>query len=239
MPNLGFGTTLTWDGEVVAKLTAINGIELSMGTVDATTHQSADSYKEVLPGLIDPGEVSVEGYFDYTDTAGQQAMITDFNARSLKTGIITFPSATGTTWTFSGYITRIKIGDAPTEGLIAFSATMKPTGKPTLAVTSVVGMSAIGFDNDVTFMPTFAIGTYEYVITHTNGESSTIVTPVDATDGEVITITANGVSQVVTTGEASTAITLSATAITDIVVVISKTACAPKTYTFHCAVLAA
>lgn len=237
MPNLGFGTTLTWDGVVVAKLTAINGIELSMGTVDATTHQSADSYKEVLPGLIDPGEVFVEGYFDYTDTTGQQAMLVDFNARSLKTGIITFPSATGTTWTFSGYITRIKIGDAPTEGLISFSAAMKPTGKPALAVATVVGMSAIGFDNDVTFKPAFAIGTYEYIITHTNGETATVITPVDATSGEVITITANGVSQVVATGQPSTAIALSATEITEIVVTISKTACAPKNYYFHCAVL--
>ena len=123
--------------------------------------------------------------------------------------------------------------------MIPFSASIKPTGKPTFAIAAVVGMSAIGFSNDVLMMPAFAIGTYEYVVTITNGQTSTIITPVDATSGEVITITANGVSQTVATGVASSAIPVAADEMTDIVVVISKTACAPKTYTFHCAVLAA
>jgi hypothetical protein len=54
-----FGTTFSWNSAVIAGLTAINGIELSVDTIDVTTHQSANYYKEILPGLIDPGEVSI------------------------------------------------------------------------------------------------------------------------------------------------------------------------------------
>lgn len=237
--KIGFGTTLTWDSETVAGLTAINGIEISVDSVDVTTHQSADSHKEFIPGLLDAGEVSIEGFFDYTDTAGQHAMLTDMNARSSKTGVITFPTATGTTWTFTGFITGLKIGDASLADGIPFSATIKITGKPTFAVATVTGMSACGFSNDVLMMPTFAIGEFEYVVTITNGQTSTVVTPVDASAGEIITITANGTSQTVATGEASSAIAVASDAITDIVIVISHASKASKTYTFHCAVLAA
>jgi hypothetical protein len=208
-------------------------------SVDTTTHDSSDNYKESIPGLLEAGDISLEGFFDYEDSTGQIAMLTDANARTTRAAIIEFPSATGTTWSFNGYITALKIGDAPIDGALPFTATIKPVGKPTLTIATVTGMSAIGFSNGVLMMPTFAIGTYEYVVTITNAETSTVVTPVDETSGEVITITANGASQVVTTGEASTAIALSASAMTDIVVTISKTNYAPKTYTFHCAVLAA
>ena len=236
--NAAFGTTLTWDGEVVAGLSSINGVEIKVDTVEVTAHDSTDGFKEFLPTLLDAGEVTAEGFFNYSDTAGQQAMVTDMLAKSTKTAVITFPSATGTTWTFTGFITTLKIGDASVDGAIPFSVAIKVTGKPTFAVAAVVGMSGIGFDNDVLMMPAFAIGTYEYVVTITNGQTATIITPVDATAGEVITITSGGASQVVATGVASTAIPVSASAMTDIVVTISKTACAPKSYTFHCAVLA-
>lgn len=239
MSKLGFGTTFTWDGEVVAKLTAINGIETTIDMVDVTTHQSTGGYKEYLPGLIDTGEIALEGNFDYQDTAGQHAMLTDMNARESKTFTITFPTATGATWTGTGYISKLKIGDGTIDGAIPFSAAIKITGKPTFAVATVTGMSAISFDNDVLIMPSFAIGTFEYVVTIQNGQTATVVTPVDSTSGEVITITTDGgSSQVVATGEASTPCTLDVDDITEIVVTISATGKASKVYTFHCAVLA-
>ena len=71
------------------------------------------------------------------------------------------------------------------------------------------------------------------------GQTATIVTPVDATSGEVITITTDGANaQVVATGVASSACALDVDDVTEIVVTISKTGCSSKVYTFHCAVLA-
>jgi len=233
------GTKLSWNGVDVALLKNVGTPELSIESNDITTHDSSGYVREFSPGLADPGSITLEGYFDETDTTGQQAMYTDAAARTSRTVVITGPSSAFTI-TFTAFITAIKmIGDAPIDGQVPFTATLKVAGTPVYAVTAVTGMSACGFSNDVLMMPSFAIGTYEYVVTITHGESSTIITPVDATSGEIITITANGASQTVTTGNASSAITLSASAITDIVIVISKTGYASKTYTFHCAVLAA
>lgn len=242
--HIGKGTTFTWNLQVVAQINVINGIEATANMVDVSDLTSTDGYNEYLPGMKDVNDITLEGWFDPTDTAGQQAMLTDFNAGTSRTAVITFPTATGTTWTFTGYISAIKIGDAVKDGAIPFTASIKCTGKPVLAVATVVGMSAIGFDNDVLMMPAFAIGRYgesnPYVVTITAEETETVVTPVDATSGEVITITTDGgSSQVVATGEASTACVLDVDDVTQIVVTISKTGCAPKAYYFNCVVLAA
>lgn len=129
-----FGTKFSWSGVDVGGLTTINGISISVDSTEVTTHDSTDAYKEFLPGLIDAGEVGIEGYFDHTDTTGQQAMLADTNSRSSEACVITFPTTKATTWTFTGFITSIKIGDAPVDGAIPFSATIKVTGKPVFAV---------------------------------------------------------------------------------------------------------
>jgi len=239
MVTHGFGATLTWNSQVVANLNSVGGLKLTIDSRETTVHKTADRFKTFGAGLVEAGDIPIVGYFDHTDTNGQIAMVTDAQAGTERTYLVTLPSSTGATLTGTGFITEISTGEMDTEGNIPFSATIKPTGKPTFAVTAVVGMSACGFSNDVLMMPTFAIGTYEYAVTITNGQTSTIVTPVDATSGEVITITGpNGASQVVATGVASSAIAIASDALNDIVVVISKTGCSSKTYTFHCAVLA-
>ena len=228
MSKLGFGTTFTWDGAVIAKLTAINGIELTVDMVDATTHDSSDSYKEVVPGLIDPGEIGLEGYFDYTDTTGQHAMLADLNARDSKTYTITFPASTGTTWTGTGYLTKLKIGDAPTDGLIPFSASVKPSGKPTFAVATSTGLTNPFFtvSNSTDIIPAASGSVYEYAVTVLTGTSTVTVTPTAASG--VITVDGN----VVATGVASSAITLGAAdSVTTITIVVTETSKAPKTYT--------
>lgn len=236
----GKGTALSWNGQAVAKLTNVGTPELSIGSVDVTTHDSSGYIREFVAGLADPGSITLSGYFDETNTAGQAAMYTDAAARTTRQVIITGPSSAFTI-TFNAFITAIKmIGDVPIDNQIPFTATLKVAGTPVYAVTAVVGMSSIDFSNDVLIMPAFAIGTFEYVVTILANETSTIITPVDATSGEVITITTDGASaQVVATGEASSACVLDVDDVTEIVVTISKANCAPKTYRFHLAVLAA
>ena len=235
-----FGTTFTWDGATIASLSKIGGLSLSADTTDVTTHDSTSAWEEVVVGILRSGEITVSGFLNTADTTGQVAMLTDFAAKSLKAWAITFPTAMGAAWSGNAYIVKLDIGEADATGAVPFSASIKITGAPTLGITSVTGMSAVGFSNAVLIMPTFAIGTYEYVVTITNAEVSTVVTPVDASDGEIITITTDGgSSQVVATGEASSACTLDVDDVTEIVVTITHATKAPKTYTFHCAVLAA
>jgi hypothetical protein len=190
--------------------------------------------------LVTTADIPVVGFFDHTDTNGQIAMFTDAAAGTERTYIVTLPASTGCTMTGTGFIKDIETGEMDTEGNIPFTATIKPTGKPTFATAVVTGMSGIGFSNDSLIMPAFAIGTFEYVVTILASETSTVITPVDASDGEIITIVTDGAgSQVVATGEASSACTLDVDDVTEIVVTISHATKAPKVYKFHCAVLAA
>jgi hypothetical protein len=230
MATHAFGTTLSWNGHVVAGLTAINGIEATVDVVDVTTHASSNSYKETLPGLIDPGDVTAEGYFVHTDSDGQLAMLTDMNSRTSRIVIITFPSATGATWTFTGFITALKIGDAPVDGAIPFTVTIKPTGKPVFAVATAAGLTTPFFTVSgagTVIAPTAAGDVYEYIVNVANGVATVTVTPTAAAG--VITVDGN----TVLTGQASSSIALTAGAIKDVLIVVTETNKASRTYTLH------
>jgi len=220
---------------VVAGLTAINGIELSVDMVDVTTHQSSNNYREFIPGLLDSGEITIEGQFDYTDTTGQVAMVTDANARTSRTSVITFPAASGSTWTFTGYISKIKVGDAPIDNKLPFTASIKATGKPTFAIATSAGLTTPFFtvNGSGVIAPTAAQATLEYAINWLTGVSTFTITPT-ATAG-VIVVTANGVSQTVITGNASSTIALGAAgSMINMTVVVTETNKAPKNYLMHC-----
>lgn len=224
-----FGTVLSWNSQTVAGLDSINGIEVSVDTVDVTTHDSPDAYKEFIAGLLDAGEVTLTGFFDQTDTNGQLAMMTDMAARTARTAVITFPATTGTTWTFTGLITNLKIGDAGVDSAIPFTATIKVSGKPTFAVAVSAGLTTPFFaiSESAVIAPAPSATVYEYVATVLNGVASVTVTPT-ATAG-VITVE----GAVVATGVASSAIALSAGVIKDVAIVVTETNKAPKTYTVH------
>jgi len=228
--KIGFGTTFSWNSQTVALLKNIGGVELSVDMVDVTTHQSTSGFKEFLPGLADAGEVPIEGLFDYADTAGQQAMVTDAAAKTSRTVVITFPAATGATWTFTGYISKIKIADAPHDGSIPFTASIKVTGVPTFAVATSTGLTTPFFviSESAVITPAASGSVYTYVATVLTGVTSVTVTPTAAAG----TITVNG--NTVATGVASSAITLGAAgSVTTITIVVTESNKASKTYVIY------
>lgn len=240
MATHSFGATLTWNSQVVANLDKVGGFKLTVDERETTVHKTTDRFKTFGAGLVTVGDIPITGYFDHTDSAGQLAMMTDAAAGTERTYLVTLPASTGSTLTGTGFIKEVETGEMDTEGNIPFTATIKPTGAPVFATATVTGMSAVGFSDGVLIMPTFAIGVYDYVVTITAGKTSTVVTPVDESSGEIITITTDGgSSQVVATGEASSACVLDVDDVTKIVVTISHATKAPKVYTFNCAVLAA
>jgi len=222
-----FGTTFKWNNVAIAGLNVINGIEITSTSIDNTTHSSAGAVTAAIQGLLSVGDASIEGFFDISDTTGQQAMLADQLARTSREFIITFPA--GATWTANGFVTALKIGDAPVDGQLPFSATIKHAGGvPVLGVTAVAGMSALTISNSAVVSPTFAIGTFDYVATVLTGVSSVTFTPTSAAG--TITITANGISQTVATGVPSSAIAL-AVGVNVVTVVITESGKTPKTYT--------
>src|SRR3990172_5549661 len=102
-----FGTTLTRAGSAIAEITNIGSPKLSAGEIDVTSMDSADGFKESIQGLRDGGEVPIEGNFIASDTNGQIGLVTDFNAGTVQSFVITYPD--GTTWTFSAYVKSFEL----------------------------------------------------------------------------------------------------------------------------------
>ncbi|MGE5589201.1 MAG: hypothetical protein ACM3ZA_01020 [Bacillota bacterium] len=141
--ELGYGTKLqAGDGaqpEVftdVALLTSIGGISLEADDVEITTYASPDGFKEFMRGLVDAGEVEFEGIF--TNDASQTALFTDLASGAgpdkTKNWKIVLPGTPAlATWSFAGYLKSFAVDPSSINDKIAFSGTIKVTGKPVLA----------------------------------------------------------------------------------------------------------
>lgn len=128
--SIAYGVTLTLNSQTIGEITNIGGIELTADSVEMTSHDSANKYREYLQGLRDGGEITVEGNAVPADL-GQAEINTQFNASSAVAAVLTFPDASN--WTAQVIVTQWKPSDAPVDGKLAFSATFKVTGKPTWA----------------------------------------------------------------------------------------------------------
>lgn len=226
MANLGksaLGTTLSWAGTAIAELDKIGGVEISADAQEITT--LGDTSKTYISGVVDGGEVTIEGFFYPGDTNGQVVLKNAVGGASGAV-VITFPSAFGATWGFNALVTKFATGDVEIEGGLRFTATLKVTGASNLNITASNNLSALTVSNSGVFVPTFAAGTYDYVVTVLTGVSSVTFTPT-ASAG---TITVNG--NTVASGQASSAITLgSAGSLTLVTIVVTETGKVPKTYT--------
>ena len=125
------GTKLKQGTNEVAELTSIGGLSLSADTIEVTTLGSADGYREFIQGFRDAGEVSISGFFKPTDTNGQQLMLTNLNDGSIDAYSIEFTNLSYK-WTFNAIVTGFSTS-AANDDAVTFEATLKVTGKPTLA----------------------------------------------------------------------------------------------------------
>lgn len=225
-----YGTTASWDGHLIGEVDAIGDISLTVDTVEASTYTSPDAYKEYIQGMIDAGQLTIGGNFDEGDTDGQVKFLTDMNARSgVKDLVITFPASTGAAWTVPalpvGFTTTQPIG-----GKIGYTLTVKPSGKPELGVTASNNLSALAVSDDAVMIPAFAATTYDYIATVLAGVDSVTVTPTASLG--VIKVNGN----VVTSGEASSAIALGASgSITTVTIEVKETGKSAKRYTVRVA----
>jgi len=125
------GTKFMIDESAVGGLTSIGGVEVSAETTDVTALDNSTGYKEYLGGFKDGGEVPLEGFLDGED-AGQDAMYAAMEDQAIHQFSIVFPAAIGKTWAFPGVVTKFATSVALNDG-IKYSASVKVTGKPTLA----------------------------------------------------------------------------------------------------------
>lgn len=127
------GTKLLVNKKAVGGLKTIGGIEISADSIDVTDLGNTDGYRESLPGFKDGGEVTVSGFLDGEDE-GQEECLTLMNSGEVVPCEIVFPAKIGKTWSFNAGVTKYAT-NADLEDAVAFEATLKVSGKPTLAAT--------------------------------------------------------------------------------------------------------
>ena len=122
----------SWD--YIGELTGISGPSISVDTIDVTTHDSStNAYRQFVAGLIDGGEVTLEGNL-LTAGAGDE-MIELAETRENICFRVKFPQgSTGWDWLFAGSVNSYET-DAPHDGKIGFSAGVKLTGQPFMTST--------------------------------------------------------------------------------------------------------
>ncbi len=130
-----FGSTLKWNGTALAELTNISGPNISVDTVEVTSHDSTSAFREFVPGLRDGGEVAVEGNFIFGNTGGQRALVTDATSGSAREVIIIGPTGSSFKWTFNAICTGLEF-NYPHDGKLGFSSKFKVTGVPVLSTST-------------------------------------------------------------------------------------------------------
>lgn len=119
----------------IANVTSISGPSRERESIETTAHDSADQYREFVPGLKDGGEISLDLNYDPTsETIG--ALDDDFEDQQVRNyQIVILPGTEDEhTWDFAGFLTSL--GDEfPHDDKMTRTATVKISGKPTLTAT--------------------------------------------------------------------------------------------------------
>lgn len=131
------GTVLNINSKAVGSLKSISGIEISADTLDVSDLGNSTGYREFLQGFKDAGEVALSGFFDGADE-GQAEVLSDIESGEVVDCSIVFPSAIGKTWSFKAVVTKFATS-ADLDDAVTFEASLKVSGKPTLATTVNAG----------------------------------------------------------------------------------------------------
>src|ERR1051325_6003498 len=106
-----FGTTISMNGVEIAEVTHIGGPSLSRNTIDATHHKSPGMWAEVIKGIKDGGEGSLDLNYIPNDSTHNYAtgILSDFaDDTTVYTWVITFPDTNNTQFTFNGIVTAFE-----------------------------------------------------------------------------------------------------------------------------------
>lgn len=228
MATRALGTKLQIGASTILGLKSIGGVDVSAETIDTTDLETSDGYKTFIGGFKDGGEVSCSGNFLPDDTTGQKAFWDLLGTGAVTQFIITFPSTMGATWTFNGVVTGFST-NADLEDLITFDGKIKVSGAPVLAITATADLTTLACGGTGgTLTPSYASGTYKYAFTGVTAASVT-VTPTLAT--ATIRLYVDGVYvENVTSGQASSPITLSIAQSKLVTLIVSTAGKAQKYY---------
>jgi predicted secreted protein len=128
-----FGTQLLRGAVEIAGVSNISGPGLSLDTEDVTSHDSDNYWEEVIGTILRSGEITLDIVYDPAAATHKNAsggLLYDMVQRATNTYSLVFPNATE--WSFSALVTGFE-PDAPVDGALTASVTLKLTGDVTLA----------------------------------------------------------------------------------------------------------
>lgn len=228
MANAAMGTKLKIGANSIAELTEIGGLDISADTIDVTSLDS-NGWRSFIQGVKDAGEVSISGFFNPSDTNGQNTLYTYLTAGTIGTFTILFPSPLVCQWDFSAVVTKFTTS-AAMEDAITFEATLKVSGVPSLGITASAGLSGLAFTGGTSpvLTPTFANGIPSYSYTFTTATSITLTATAAS---HTIQLFIDGVlSQTLTSGSPSSALSYAAVGSKRLTVVATEAGKASKVY---------
>lgn len=140
---LGFGAQLwlTSSGSPgtltrVFGLTAVNRPNLTVDSVDSTTHESVGGVREFIAGLADPGELTATMHYE-PGSATDDLILEHLASRKKRAFKIVTPAATGTEdHTGTILLTSYEPDDGPIDGIRTATLTGKVSGALTQAATA-------------------------------------------------------------------------------------------------------
>lgn len=126
--------------DLFASITKVSPPSMSRGTVkvsDMNSYEDNDQFNEYLVDFIEGDNIDIEGYF-IKDDAGRNALEAAFYAGTECYIKIQLPPVIGQDMVVRGILVTYRpIGEISTDAGIAFSASIKPNGKPTMSATVV------------------------------------------------------------------------------------------------------
>lgn len=108
----------------IAEINSVDGPNKSRGTIDVTSLDSDEGYREFITSFRDAGEVTLGMNFTF---AGYELMNDDFESDSSREFKITLPNTEGTEFEFDGYVTALGMA-VPFDDKVTATVTIKITG---------------------------------------------------------------------------------------------------------------
>ena len=215
-----FGSTVSIDGTVIHGIDP-GTVPFPKGSTGSKNTSTLDSGTVMQKGLnmYDPGTVDISGNMIPSD-AGQIAMWAAFGDRKLHTFSISIPDA-GEIFSYEAYVTKFEPGSE--ENTYVWTATLDVSGVASRA-TTYAGITSITASGAGVVQTPAVLGTGNVlVVNEANGITTATLTVVAASADYIAYSLNNGSTwTAMTTGEASSAISLTAGVIKEVLLQVEE-----------------
>lgn len=128
MSTFANGTIFRIGPTTISELISVTCPNLSSDSIDVSSYGQDYTYRSFLQGLLDGGEITIDGLFNSSD----EFVLNQVNSNDQVPLSIDLPTSPSTT-RFGVYVVCTGFNtEEPTDGVIPFTASYKVTGKPVL-----------------------------------------------------------------------------------------------------------